>query len=231
MDHLDAEKMKAVERYMLGDLAVSEVEDFERHFFDCPQCSEELRALTVFQENARAVFAEQVLAPVPTPVTVPESAARVPQGASGWWRWFSPQWLSSATAATACAALLVGVFSGYLAFRSRDEVQAVSTFPLYAQARGEETVVSPVAGSHFYTLYLDRTWDGDYTSYSAVLRDASGAQKFSTPVKPGAAGTAIYVLVPTHKLEPGHYTLVMRGVDSAGKETELARSPFTLRFE
>jgi len=39
MDHLDAENMKAVERYMLGDLAVSEVEEFERHFFDCPQCS------------------------------------------------------------------------------------------------------------------------------------------------------------------------------------------------
>jgi len=230
MDHLDAEKMKAVERYMLGDLAVSEVEDFERHFFDCPQCSEELRALTVFQENARAVFAEQVLAPVPTPVTVPESAARVPQGASGWWRWFSPQWLSSATAATACAALLVGVFSGYLAFRSRDEVQAVSTFPLYAQARGEETVVAPAAGSRFYTLYLDRTWDGDYPSYEAVLRDASGREKFTIPVKPGAAGDAIHVLIPTRQLGAGKYVLVIEAAAGAGK-AELARFPFTLRFQ
>jgi hypothetical protein len=228
MDHLDAEKMKAVERYMLGDLAVSEVEEFERHFFDCPQCSEELRALTIFQENARAVFAEQVLAPVAPRVTVPESAARVPEGASGWWRGFSPLWSSSAVA---CAALLIGVFSGYLTFRSRDEVQAVATFPLYTQARGEETVVSPAAGSNFYTLYLDRTWDADYTRYAAVLRDASGAQKFSTPVKPGAAGAAIYVLVPTHKLDAGHYVLTIEGVDGAGKATELARSPFTLRFE
>jgi hypothetical protein len=39
MDHSDATGIKAVERYMLGDLSVSEVEEFERHFFDCPQCS------------------------------------------------------------------------------------------------------------------------------------------------------------------------------------------------
>ena len=65
MDHLDADQTKAVERYMLGDLSVSEVEEFERHFFDCPQCSEELRTLTLFQANARAVFGEQDLAPIP----------------------------------------------------------------------------------------------------------------------------------------------------------------------
>jgi len=36
---------------MLGDLSVSEVEEFERHFFDCPQCSEELRVLTIFRRT------------------------------------------------------------------------------------------------------------------------------------------------------------------------------------
>src|ERR1700691_5367503 len=102
MDYLDAEQMKAVERYMLGDLAVSEVEEFERHFFDCPQCSEELRALTIFQENARAIFAGQDPAPIPASATVPESAA-------GWWRGFSPQWFSLVVV----AALVLGIFAGY----------------------------------------------------------------------------------------------------------------------
>src|ERR1700734_145354 len=101
MDHLDAEKMKAVERYMLGDLSVSEVEEFERHFFDCPQCSEELRTLTMFQENARAVFSEQDVAAVPASVHVPQS--------TGWWQRFSPQMFSLA-AAMAC--LVIGIFAG-----------------------------------------------------------------------------------------------------------------------
>src|ERR1700678_3189228 len=103
MDHLDAEKMKAVERYMLGDLAVSEVEEFERHFFDCPQCSEELRALTIFQENARAVFVEQDLAPIPASVHAPESAA-------SWWGGLSP--LFFGRWAMALGALIIGVFAG-----------------------------------------------------------------------------------------------------------------------
>jgi hypothetical protein len=128
------------------------------------------------------------------------------------------------------AALTLGIFAGYLAFSSRESAQAVSAYPLYAQARGEETVVAPAAGSKFYTLYLDRTWEGDYTSYRAVLRDASGADKFTLPVKAGAPGEAIHVLVPSHKLDAGRYVLVMMGA-AAGKETEVARFPFTLRFE
>ncbi len=220
MDHSDAEQMKAAERYMLGDLTVSEVEEYERHFFDCPQCSEELRVLTIFQENARAVFREQDLLPKPIIATVPESAA-------SWWSgWFSP--LLSRQWAVALGALLIGIFGGYGALGWRYGAQALSAYPLYAQARGDETMVSPTAGSKFFTMYFDKTWEGEYTSYSAELRDASGAVKFTVPIQAGAAGEAIHVLVPTHKLTAGHYVLVLSGGDKAA---ELARFPFTLQFK
>ena len=221
MDHLDADKMQAVERYMLGDLSVSEVEEFERHFFDCPQCSEELRALTIFQENARAVFQEQDLAAIRPPVHAPESAA-------GWWRGFSPLFWNRSWA-TALAALLIGIFAGYMVFGMREATQ-VGSFPLYAQARGEETVVSPAAASKFYTLYFDKTWEGDYSSYRAVLRDASGTEKFVAPITPGAAGEVMVMLVPIHQIPAGKYVLVMMGA-KADKETELARFPFTLKIK
>jgi hypothetical protein len=223
MDHLDAENMKAVERYMLGDLAVSEVEEFERHFFDCPQCSEELRALTIFQENARAVFAEQDLAPIAVSVPVPKSAA-------GWWGGFSPLF-GSRQWAMVVGALLIGIFTGYAAFAPHESVQAISGYPLYAQARGEETIVSPAAGSKFYTLYLDKTWDAEYSSYRAVLLDASGAKQATATASAGAPGEAIQMLIPTHQLAAGKYVMVMQAIDTAGKETELARFPFTLRFK
>jgi hypothetical protein len=222
MDHLDADNMKAVERYMLGDLAVSEVEEFERHFFDCPQCSEELRALTIFQENARAVFAEQDPAPVPATVPVPKSAA-------GWWGGFLPLF-GSRQWAMAVGALLIGIFAGY-AVAPHEGVQAISGYPLYAQARGEETVVSPAAASKFYTLYLDKTWDGEYSSYRAVLLNVSGTKESTVPVNLGAPGEAIQILIRSHELAAGKYVLVMQGTDAAGKDTELARFPFTLRFK
>jgi hypothetical protein len=221
MDHLDAEQAKAVERYMLGYLSVSEVEEFERHFFDCPQCSEELRALTIFQENARAVFLEQDLAPIPASATVPKSAA-------SWWG-FSPlsfQW------AVALGALVIGIFAGYQAFALQQTAQEISAYPLHGLARGEETFVSPAARSKFYTLYFDRTWEGDYASYRAVLRDASsGAEKLTIPITADPSDETIQVLVPSHKLAAGQYLLVMRGVDRAGKETEIDSYPFTVRLK
>jgi len=225
MDHLDADKTKAVERYMLGDLSVSEVEEFERHFFDCPQCSEELRTLALFQANARAVFGEQNLAPLPVRVHAPESAA-------SWWRGFSPLFWNGQlwkSGAMALAALIIGVFAGYMAFGTREAGQ-VGSFPLYAQARGEETVVSPAAASKVYTVYFDKTWEGDYLSYRAVFRDASGAEKFSKPITPGAPGETIVMEVPTHELPAGKYVLVMMGAN-ADKEAELARFPFTLKIK
>jgi Putative zinc-finger len=218
MDHLDAAQNKAVERYMLGDLTASEVEEFERHFFDCPQCSEELRALTMFRENARAVFLEPNSAPVPAAVTVPKSAG-------GWWAGFSPLRFSMGMA---LGALVVGLFVGFVAFRSKDSVLAVSAYPLYAQARGEETVVAPAAGSKFYMLYLDHTWDGDYPHPRAVLLDEAGTEKFAVPVKVGADGDAVHVLVPIRQLSAGKYVLVMRSGDD--RDSELARCPFTLKL-
>src|SRR5579863_3574933 len=215
MDHLDADNTKAVERYMLGDLSVSEVEEFERHFFDCPQCSEELRALTIFQENARAVFVEQDLAPIPASVHAPESAA-------GWWRGFSPLFFNRSFA-MALGALIIGIFAGYMTFTMREGgVQEVTPFPLHAEARGEETVVSPSAGSKFYMVYFDNNWDGDYTSYRGSVRDESGAEKLTLSVTPRAAGKAIDMLIRTNTLPSGKYVLVMMG-RSADKETELAR--------
>ena len=39
MDHGEALVTHAVERYLLGELAPAEAEDFERHFFTCAECA------------------------------------------------------------------------------------------------------------------------------------------------------------------------------------------------
>ena len=221
MDHLDAAQNKAVERYMLGDLTASEVEEFERHFFDCPQCSEELRALIyVSGECSGLLFgSSRDPAPVPAAVTVPKSAG-------GWWAGFSPLRLSMGMA---LGALVVGLFAGFVAFRSKDSVLAVSAYPcVRASPRGEETVVAPAAGSKFYMLYLDHTWDGDYPHPRAVLLDEAGTEKFAVPVRVGVDGDAVHVLVPTRQLSAGKYVLVMKSGDD--RDSELARCPFTLKL-
>src|SRR5437016_1408308 len=133
MDHAEAINMRAVERYVLGDLSVSEVEDFERHFFDCPQCSEELRIVSVLQENARAVFAEQD----PGPQTAPAKQR------ANWWSGFVSAWRQPWAIAPALAAVVLAVLVGYATGSRRSETpQPVSTYALHAASRGEETIVA-----------------------------------------------------------------------------------------
>jgi hypothetical protein len=248
MDHAEAIKMGAVERYMLADLSVSEVEEFERHFFDCPQCSEELRTLSILRENARAVFIENStpsIAPVsapaislPEPVTLHEPAAdqtvierpfiEQPAVRTGlritWPRLFAP----------ALAMLAVAAFLGYQAGeRKTGEPQSVNAYPLYAASRGAEIVVAPPAGAQFFTLYMDRTWDTDFASYRAVVHDESqaGAERASMPLPAPLPGRVIQVLFPAHALPAGRYTLTILGKDSSGRESKAADYSFTLRFQ
>jgi anti-sigma factor RsiW len=58
MEHDEAEKSQAVERYLLGELPVTEREAFEEHYFSCPECAEEVRAGLLLQANAAGEGAE-----------------------------------------------------------------------------------------------------------------------------------------------------------------------------
>src|SRR5713226_5400559 len=65
MDHETAVQLKATERYYLGELTGEDREGFEEHYFMCPECAEDVRALTVFAANAKAVFREEAAGPAP----------------------------------------------------------------------------------------------------------------------------------------------------------------------
>src|SRR6476646_7470388 len=69
MDHETAIRVGAAERYFLGEMTGADRDAFEEHYFMCPECAEDVRALTVFSANAKAVFREETARP--SPATVP----------------------------------------------------------------------------------------------------------------------------------------------------------------
>lgn len=181
--------------------------------------------MSVFEENARAVFIEQAQAPSHVPA-IPREARR-----GGWWNWM--------VAGPALAMLAAGVFAGYEAGeRKFVEPQAIDQYAVHGLARGieAETVVKPRPESQFFTLYMDRSWDRDYSSYRAVVRDAaadlnSGPVRASLPIPPPKSSGTISVLFRAHELTSGRYVLSILGKDAAGQETKVADYSFTLRFE
>ena len=58
MDHSRATEVQAAERYLLGELPAGEAEEFERHYFECPDCAQAVEAGVEFIGDARAVLAE-----------------------------------------------------------------------------------------------------------------------------------------------------------------------------
>jgi hypothetical protein len=231
MDHLEAVRSNAAERYTLGDLPVGQVEEFERHFFECPQCSEELRILTIFAENARAVFTENSFRVAPEPVVqAPAVEVKSPTvevsapNARPWWK--QPFLIP------AFAALVIAIFTGAQDLQMRkqlNQIGQVSEFPLFAASKGTGNVVSPRANDAFYLVYFDASWDGQ--AEHAVLQEESGNGETHTfDLAEHGTGT-VDVRIPVHLLQPGRYVLSILGKTASGVEGELARYPFTLRIE
>src|SRR5258708_31824012 len=83
MDHDEAVRQKATERYLLDELDPGLKDQFEEHLFDCQDCALDVRAAAMFVEQVKVVLGEPtVTSSMQTPVTVPAKA--------GWLAWFRP---------------------------------------------------------------------------------------------------------------------------------------------
>ena len=113
MDHDQAVRQKATERYLLNELDPSLRDEFEEHLFDCQDCALDVRAAAMFVEQSKVVLAEP---PVPAQVRVPFPVpAKV-----GWMGWLRP-----ALAVPVLAVLLVAV--AYQQVVNRHLKEAINT--------------------------------------------------------------------------------------------------------
>src|SRR5690349_21795931 len=60
MDHDEAVRLHAAEKYLLGELPKEQHAAYEEHYFDCVACAEDLKATVVFMESARQVVRQSV---------------------------------------------------------------------------------------------------------------------------------------------------------------------------
>jgi hypothetical protein len=215
MDHHEAAKSHAVERYLLGELQGAEREAFEEHFFDCQECAEQARLGAMFQANARAVLRQEpeLFSPVP--------ARRLP------WNF------GYAASLAACAALAMVV--GYQNLvqipriqRSTAEGPALSVV-VGAQASGvrADTKQSFSRRSGHVSLFVAHEWEEVYDRYSCELERRPGnSVLFTAKVEDGTRDFT--VLLRTEALDPGDFMLNVYGVRTDGQKTAVASLPLTL---
>jgi anti-sigma factor RsiW len=217
MTHQDAVNSQAIEKYLAAELTPEEREQFEQHYFDCPECAAEIRAGEIFAANARAVFAEETGRRATHRPAEPRRAGGLP----GWRR---PVFAFAFAAATVLA-----VVNGVLLLRLHhlDAPQAYPAFFLRGTARGDDQVLHTPRTARFVGLSVDVPPGGRSASYEGTLVDAAGRTRFQVHLPdPGQPGAALNVLVPVSDLGPGRYTLVV-----APGGAEPGRYPFVLQFE
>ena len=199
MDHQQAIKMHAAERYLLEELSEEERESFEDHYFSCIECADEVKAAYTFADNAKAVMADW-----PAPVL------RAERETFNFWQWLRP------VLVPAMAVLLLGVtvYQSALVIPRLERQLETATSPralpsvvARAATRGEPAVVELSSNDQFVQVILDINTTQPVSSYSSQVYDESGNLRFTIASAVPSGGGSLNLLLPASELKPGRYTI------------------------
>lgn len=221
MDHKDAVRLKATERYLLNELDPDQLDRFEEHLFDCQECALDLRTAAMLVEQSKSMLTE------PGKI-VPSEPVRK---SAGWFAWLRP-----ALAVPAMAVLLAVV--GYQSLVSIPHIKEASSHPEVlpwaslniATFGGENREVITAPGKGFL-LFVRIPPDGTYVRYKADLYNPAGKLEWSTTFEATKDQDQWPITVPGNNLAAGTYTLKVSGVTAAGESKDLGRTSFDLKIQ
>jgi hypothetical protein len=230
MDHLEAVKLQAAEKYVLGELPADLREEYEEHYFECVECAEELKTTLTFVTATREVVREE-LPPVSEVQKEKPSRPR-------WASWFRP-----AVFVPAMAALVLAI--GYYSFSSRPQVgeitapgQVLDSSPSFGLRGGDrlenEKTVLQVHGSEAFQLHFDfvPAQDHNFTFYTGELQDKSARVLLRFDIPLDRINKEVNLLVPAGLLRPGDYRLAIFGHDaSSSARTAVGKFVFALQYQ
>jgi hypothetical protein len=225
MDHQEALRLQAVEKYLLGELTPELREQFEEHYFDCSECATGVKTLGTFLTASRLVLGEESIAPRVSPHA---SWAERP----GWFNWLQP--VISLPAIMALAAIVV--FQMTMAIRSarkHSTVQTVaevydSSFHLRGATRGAGTAEIVVRPDESFALDFDFIPTRIFPNYKGSLLDSSGQAVLVFGLKGEQSNKEVHVVIPKGKVQAGNFELVVVG--DSGPSNQIPKDSEVLRL-
>ena len=228
MDHSEAIRLMAAEKYLLGELTQESRDQFEEHFFECQECAQDVSAGAAFVEHSKVVLAGS---PQPIPQVVP---ARQPgKQPSSWLAWLRP---SVAVPVMALMLAVIGYQNLFTYPKLKDEMALVSRPQLLASAslinantRGANRIVVSSRQGEPFLLFVDIPAETRFSSYITELDAPTGKSLWSLTIPADAAKDTVNLRVPPGNYAAGTYTVVVRGVGTYAGPSEVGRYPFELQ--
>jgi hypothetical protein len=220
MDHDQAVRQKATERYLLNELDPGLRDEFEEHLLDCQECALDVRAAAMFVEQSKVVLAEP---PVPAPVRVPFPVpAKV-----GWLGWLRP-----AFAVPVLALLVVVAYQNLVTYprlkQAMSTPQLLPSVMVNVSTRGAKVPGIAVAQGKPFLLYVRIPPEDGYSRYTVDLYNPSEGLEWSLPIPASPGEDTWQVQVPARSRASGKYTLKVQGVSASGQSKEVG---FPTQFE
>jgi hypothetical protein len=227
MDHIEAVKLEAVEKYALGELAPEVRDEFEAHYFECAECTEELKTVAVFVAGTRAAWREEV---------APTRSERAMAAQNG--GWFASLRPAVAVPVFATLLLIIGYQNvltiPHLKSAAADTAKDGDLVSLIgADSRGAGRAVQVHAGKAVI-LELDIPAASQFVSYVCELREDSGRVLYKDTISAQDAKRTVHLIVPAGLLSAGNYNVVIAGEtrDTSGtpSQTQIAQLQFSVEI-
>jgi Putative zinc-finger len=233
MDHDLVVRQKMTERYLLDELNPEARDEFEGHFFECPDCASDVRACAIFVEHSKVALAKK-------PEPIPGSAAAAIPSKPGWLAGLRTV-LRPAFAVPVLAGLLAVI--GYQNLVTYPQMQQALNRPqllpwasVNVGTYGSEGPVVTTRRGEGFLLFVRIPPDGSYSRYAAELYDPAGKAEWSLTIPAASAQDTSSqdqwpVRVPGANRQAGTYTLAVRSITTAGESKEVGRASFELQIQ
>jgi Putative zinc-finger len=224
MDHDVVVREKMTEKYLLEELDPELRDEFEEHYFDCPDCTRDVRAASQFVEHSRIILASE-------PVAAPEAANQLQRvSRTGWFAWFRP-----AFAVPALALLLVVVAYQNLVTlpqmtKSANQPQLLPAATLNLLTYGSNTAPLIIHQGEGFLVNVIIPPGHNYSAYRVDLYNSAGTVEASLPIPPSAEDTWP-IRFPGSDRQSGSYKLVVHGITASGQDVEVGSSSFELQIQ
>jgi Putative zinc-finger len=223
MDHNLVVREKMTEKYLLGELDPNLRDEFEEHFFACPECAVDVRAGSEFVSHSKNIFRES---------EEPERAT-TPRREPSRWNWFA--WLRPQFAVPALAALLVVI--GYQNLVTLPQLARAIRTPQLLPATAVN-LLTYGAGDSEVTIHRGEGFliniivppGSRYSAYTVELYNPAGNLAESLPV-PSTAAETWPIRFPAGDWKDGRYKVTVRGQNAGGQDAEVGSASFELKTQ
>ena len=222
MDHTQAVRMKATERYLLDELEHDTREEFEEHLFDCQECALDLRAGAMFVEQSKAALAD-----------VPAQDRRVvaAPARAGWFAWLRPAF------AVPVLAMLIAII-GYQNLvqvphltQAVNQPMALPYASMNISTRGTVPTQVTIKPEQSFNLFLSIPPDSTYSAYNLELHNPAGSLQWALKIPASSPDDTRSIRVPGSGLGDGTYTLTVAGITTSGQNTNLGNYPIEVKVQ